>query len=327
MEVSFEGVKVLLIGDFVADRFVYTRPIRLSREAPVLVVGYEREVLSPGACGNTAMNLLSLGVELFPVTVLGDDEEGRELLKFFGGRCCVDGIVLDPSVRTVTKTRILSGDYHTSKQQILRIDRECQNLPSGSSVEKILETIERFSKECDVVVVSDYGYYTVRGKVLSKILSLSGSTKVVVDSRYSLRAFSGVYAATPNEAEAKALAGYGLEDVDSLTLFLKTKEILSTEVLLLTRGNKGMMVNVGDVVYTIPISGTDEVVDVTGAGDTVCAVFSSAVAKGLSPLDAALVANYAAGVVVLKKGTATATPSEIEEQMRNFPVRPERVYG
>ncbi len=323
--ISFEGVKVLLIGDFVLDSFVYTRPSRLSREAPVLVVRYEREFSSPGAAGNTSMNLLTLGVELFPITIIGNDSAGKKLLSFFRGRCETDGIILDDSIPTVTKTRILSGDYHTSKQQILRIDREGEVKPSGHSVKRAVSLIKEFAKECDVTVVSDYGYSTVRGEVFNEILKVSKEKKVIVDSRYALSYFKGVYAATPNEGEARSVVGVKDGNLDPLLLSRKVRDVLNVSILLLTRGNMGMVLTEEDASYIIPISGTDEVVDVTGAGDTVCAVFSASIGKGFSPLEAALFANYAAGVVVLKRGTATCTPLELEEQMKNFPVTPRRV--
>ncbi len=326
MEVDFQGVKALIIGDFVLDKFLYTTPIRLSREAPVVIVRYDEERFSPGACGNTAMNLLSIGVDLIPATIIGDDEEGEKILSFFEGRCPLDGIIKDKNIFTVVKTRILSGDYHTSKQQILRIDRESRGNPSPGSIEKLCDFIKARADEVDIIIVSDYGYSTLQKKVVDTIAELSGRKRIVVDSRYRLKWFKGVFAATPNEREAEEFVG--LREVEDFTeVGKKIKEELSLEILLLTRGNKGMLLFEGNSCYHIPISGTDEVVDVTGAGDTVCAVFSAAVAKGYSPLEAALLANYAAGVVVTKRGTTPVNLGEIKEQVKNYPVKPVKIHG
>ncbi len=327
IDTSFNA-KVLLIGDFVMDKFVYTTPLRVSREAPVLIVRKDIEKWRPGGGGNAAYNLITLNCFTIMAGILGGDQEGESIKRFFATltpRCNTRGLYIDPRTRTVEKTRILSGDYHTSKQQILRIDTEPIKKPSRSTIGELCYFIKEASKTVDIVVVSDYGYYTFTGAVRKTIREISKNVRVVVDSRYSLKKYKGCFAATPNEGEALEVLGLKKANFENPKILDRLKKKLSVEVLLLTRGNNGMILHQGDAIYKIPISGSSDVVDVSGAGDTVCAVFSAALASGRTPLEAALLANYAGGVAVMKKGPSPVRPDEIREQMEEHPVEPERI--
>lgn len=324
IDTSFKA-RVLLVGDFVVDKFIYTTPLRVSREAPVLIVRKDFEEWSPGGGGNTAHNLIVLKCDVLAAGILGNDREGEFIKRFFSSRCDTTGLYLDPRTGTVEKTRILSGDYHTSKQQILRIDTEPAERPRRKTIAELCSFIKEASGVVDTVVVSDYGYYTFTEAVRRVIREISKNIRVVVDSRYSLKKYKGCFAATPNEGEALGVLGLKKADFEATKVLDRLKKKLSVEVLLLTRGNKGMILHQGDAIYRIPISGPSEVVDVSGAGDTVCAVFSAALASGKSPLEAALLANYAGGVAVMKKGPSPVSSQEIKKQMERHPVEPERI--
>ena len=327
IDTSFRA-RVLLVGDFVVDKFVYTTPLRVSREAPVLIVRKDLERWSPGGGGNTAYNLITLNCFTIAAGILGKDQEGEFIKRFFASfpsRCDITGLYLDSRTNTVGKTRVLSGDYHTSKQQILRIDTEPAERPRRKTVSELCYFIKRASKAVDIVVVSDYGYYTFTEAVRKAIREISKDVRVVVDSRYSLKKYKGCFAATPNEGEALEVLGVKKADFENPKILDRLRKKLSVEVLLLTRGNKGMILHQGDAIYKIPISGPSEVIDVSGAGDTVCAVFSAALASGKNPLEAALLANYAGGVAVMKKGPSPVSPEEIKRQMKEHPVEPKRI--
>ncbi len=308
----FRGRKICVIGDIIADIYIYGMPYKLSREAPVVVIKYEEEKVYPGSAGNTINNLLALGAHVYPLGCVGKDEVGRRLINYFSQHQNIDmhGL-LQHEGKTVTKTRILAGDTHTTKQQVIRIDREDgrETPPYLKSVLK--ERLMAIGPEMDGFVFSDYEYGLIDGEIVEYGRMMAKEKAVIGDSRLNLRQFNGFTAITPNESEAYALAGLDpskdIEDVGK-----KIMSFMELQALLVTRGNKGMSLFLKDgQIHHIPISGGDEIADVTGAGDTVAAAVTLALASGADFLTASKIANHAGGIVVMKRGTAVATIDEL----------------
>ncbi len=316
---GFNGLKIGVLGDFVLDIFVYSLATRVSREAPVLIVKYEGEKLVLGGGANTLNNVRSLGVTVVPFGFVGDDEEGKRLINEMASLgICTDYVIPVPGRRTVTKTRILAGSHHTVKQQVLRIDKEPDDGIDEKYYRQLVGMIEDSINELDALIVSDYGYGTVAGPVKDFILNLEDKL-VTVDSRYSVLDFKGVTAVTPNEPETAAALGVArVDDGNVEECGRRMLSILGTDAVLITRGKKGMALfeRTGDV-HHIDIYGTDEVADVTGAGDTVIATFTCALASGATFYEAARLANYAGGIVVMKMGTATVEQRELLEAVED----------
>lgn len=315
----FKKKKICVIGDIIADVYIFGKPYRLSREAPVVVVKYEGQKISPGSAGNTINNLLSLGAQVFPLGLIGNDSLGNKLFEYFLQHKTIDptGLVRYKG-NTTTKTRILAGDTHTSKQQVIRIDRESDTPVSQSAKKSLLKKLEELAPEMDAFIVSDYGHGTVDSNIVQYMRGLAKEKVVVGDSRYGLKNFKGFTMITPNESEAYALAAlsesYSIGDVGG-----KIIEFMDLTALLVTRGNQGMslFLKTGEAFH-IPISGTDDVTDVTGAGDTVCAALTLSLASGTDFYHASCIANYAAGVVVMKRGTSTVSPEELKKAMEHY---------
>lgn len=311
----YKEVKIAVIGDIVADIYVYGKPFKLSREAPVLVVRHDGEKVLPGSAGNTIHNLSRLGIRVFPLVVIGDDEPGRSLLSGLSVmNIDREGIIVVDGRSTITKTRIMAGDDHTSKQQVIRIDREVRESLPERVEDRILVCLDRIANRVDAFIVSDYGYDLVTPTLIEKLKAIAVNKKVVVvDSRYRLHLFSGFTAITPNESEAEAISEFSITNSqDAIRVGKMLVEELDLKAVLITRGNKGMVLveRSGDT-SEIPICGSDDITDVTGAGDTVTAVFTSSLAAGASFYEAARLSNYAGAVVVMKTGTATASSEEL----------------
>ena len=300
----FEGLKVGVAGDMMADHHLHGRPTRLSREAPVVVLRHEREFHLPGGAANCAANLLSLGARVSLFGALGKDAAGDELRAIFRRRGAdVRGLISDAAYATITKTRVLAGDAHRTKQQVIRIDREPPEMPV-SLARRISKSVS--ASPAGAWLVADYGYGAVSDAVLS---SLRRRAVVVGTSRYALGRMTGLTAVTANEAEA--LEATGLKDAWEAGKALM-RRLKPSQALLVTRGNLGMLVfEQGKPALEIPASGSSEAVDVTGAGDTVCAVLTLALAAGASPVQAALLANAAAGEAVMRPGAATLSPEDL----------------
>lgn len=306
--------QIAVFGDIVADLYIYGKPLRLSREAPVLVVRHESETLLPGSAGNTISNLSRLGVRVFPLGILGDDETGRSLLSQFSRMNVeMEGLFVVGNRRTITKTRILAGDDHTSKQQVIRIDREVQEPLPRETEDRLAAYLDQIRDRVDALIVADYGYDLVNPVLLEKLKAMAEQKTVIVDSRYRLHLFAGVTAITPNESEAETISQQRImTNGDAARVGQKLVEDLDLKAVLITRGNRGMVLveRPGDV-FEIPICGSDEITDVTGAGDTVAAVFTASLAAGASFNEASHLSNYGASVVVMKSGTATVSQEEL----------------
>ena len=312
----FEGRRLAVAGDYVLDRFVFGHPKRVSREAPVLILRFFKEENLPGGAGNTAANVRSLGGVPLPVGVVGEDEEGRVLLRILQERGIdTAGLLRAPGYATPTKTRILAGAPHSIKQQIVRYDRESALAPDASTAHALLTRLADCAAGADGAILSDYGYGAISPAAVSPLReALRPGAPILVDSRHRLLQYGGVDAVTPNEEEIEECVGFplgdSLEALERAAAALREK--IACPTLLVTRGSRGMALFAsGGPPQMIPVHGTDQVADVTGAGDTVLAAFSLALSVGASPLEAALLANFAGGVVVMKTGTATVTREEL----------------
>jgi rfaE bifunctional protein kinase chain/domain len=314
---SFAGKRIVVAGDYVLDRFIYGYPKRVSREAPVLILRYWKEESLPGGAGNTAANIRSLGGSPLPVGVIGDETGSalKEILRARGVE--TGGLVEVRDYRTPTKTRILGGGPSSIKQQIVRFDREQTLEADNRTGASLLRQLRRSADGAHAAVISDYGYGSVSPASIGPLREeLSAGAPILVDSRHRLPEYSGVDAATPNEEELEEALGERLGDsgakLEAAGAALRTR--MSCRTLLVTRGSRGMaLFSDSAPPVLMPVHGTDQVADVTGAGDTVLATFALALSAGASPLEAALLANFAGGVVVMKMGTATATPNELRE--------------
>ncbi len=313
----YKGKKICVIGDIIADVYVFGKPYRLSREAPVVVVKYEEAKIYPGSAGNTINNLLVLGAHVYPLSFIGNDRTGDKLMDYFSHYKNMDtGGIIRYDGSTVIKTRILAGDTHTSKQQVIRIDRDDRRQYKQSEKAKLRENLNRISDSMDAFIISDYGHGTVDKNIVEYIKTIAKDKIVVGDSRYNLKAFNGITLITPNESEAYQLSGFG-EDKPIEEVGRNILDSMALGALLITRGNRGMTLFLkGGATRNIPISGKDDVTDVTGAGDTVCAVSALSLASGADFYTASRIANYAAGVVVMKRGTATVSPEELKQAIK-----------
>ena len=315
---SFARQEILLLGDFVADEFVFGEISRVSREAPVLILRHRETECVPGGGANAANNLTDLGARVFPVSALGEDAAGDALAAYFKNkRVDTSGLVRARDCRTPTKARFLAGWTHTARQQVLRVDYE----PSGPPADRVVEVLEKKIRErldkSSAMLVSDYGYGSATPAALQAIPAKKrAALPITLDSRYRLHEYAGLglAAATPNEAELEAAhheeIGGRMAKLESLAR--RTMKRLGLRSLVVTRGRDGMTVfERGQSPRSLAVFGSDQAVDVTGAGDTVIAVFTLAIAAGASAMEAAQLANYAGGIVVMKRGTATVTREEL----------------
>jgi rfaE bifunctional protein kinase chain/domain len=315
---ALDGRTVAVIGDVVADEFVYGRVARVSREAPVLILEYDSTEIVPGAGGNAANNVAVLGGRAALVSVIGRDDAGRRLVAALHPRVTSAGVTRAAAPGTVIKTRILAGGIHSAKQQVVRIDRGV-----GRSIDA--RTRDRFERAAlaslpaaDAVLMSDYGSGLVTpalaGRVMTALRRAGHPIPVLIDSRYRLLEYRGLTACTPNESEVEQALGIRIND-NARVLEHAGRAILkrtAMKAVLITRGGRGMSLFVpGAATIHIPIHGSDEIADVTGAGDTVMATMTLALAAGASFEAAARLANYAGGIVVMKRGTATVSRTEL----------------
>src|SRR6266852_4191218 len=272
---SFPKLTVTVLADLVADEFLFGEISGVSREAHVLMLKHRDRKEVPGGGANAIDNLADLGVNVLPVGVVGDDEPGRLLLRAFRHkRIPVSGVLKDKSYSTVTKTRILAGFAHTAGQQVVRLDREPTEGPDSHLRRELVLATREYARASDALLVSDYGYGAATPSLLNVIREKRGLDKVLVtlDSRHRMLEFSGVTAATPNESEVEEVLSIRIGN-DWERLLAAGDQIageMNLESLLITRGKDGMVVFPRrHKPVDIPIHGSDEVADVTGAGDTV----------------------------------------------------------
>lgn len=309
--------KIMIIGDMVADVYLEGKIARISREAPVLILEHSHENVVPGGAANAVHNAAALGGQVYAVGVVGQDNAGEQLSHSLRNKKVItDGLFIDTSRPTITKTRIMAGGQATVRQQIVRIDRESKD-PLGTTIEqRILRYIEETIQTMSAVIISDYGSMTISPAIREQVIIACNRAGIpsIVDSRYNIMAYEGIRLVKQNESEAaaaiglKALNGSQLQQAAELMLAQ-----LKAEVILITQGPDGMTLFNRNGTHThIPVTNMSEVYDVTGAGDTVVATMMLALAAGADYVEAACLANFAAGVVVRKPGTATTTSQELK---------------
>ena len=317
------GQPVVMLVDLVADRFITGTPKRISREAPVLILSWESDTLIPGGGANAVANVAALGGRPLVLGAVGDDDSGRGLLEDLARRGVeTESILIRPAYRTPTKTRILGGARHAIKQQIVRFDVE-DTLEHDDAVRRhVLASLDRWRGRARAAVVSDYGYGAAVPELLPEMRArLGADCPILGDSRYRLGALRGLDGATPNLEEAEHLLERPLDAEDAALPShgdaLRAR--LEARFLLITLGSQGMLLLDGSHWARLPVHGTDQVADVTGAGDTVIGTFALSLAAGATPLEAACLANYAGGIVVRKMGTATLDQDELRSAIAHDP--------
>jgi rfaE bifunctional protein kinase chain/domain len=318
----FASTKVALIGDLVLDRFILGTPKRISREAPVIILHHEGQRDVPGGGANALANMAALGLQVIALGAIGDDEPGRALRRALSDRGVpTDSLVVVPGYRTPTKVRILGGGASSLKHQVARYDIEDVLPDDGGWYAELTKNLS-LAGDCGAIAISDYGYGCVQPATVDALRKAADeSTWICLDSRYRIADFVGIDGATPNLEELEVAVGrrlHGNSEVAEAAAELRTA--LRARFLLSTRGNQGMtIVGDGGSTHHIPVFGTDQVADVTGAGDTVLAVLTAALAAGASPLEGAELANIAAGLVVMKLGTATVSRNDLRAAIVGSP--------
>lgn len=316
---QFGGKKVAVWGDFILDEYIFGTTRRISREAPVLILSYRKSEYFLGGAGNSILNLKALGAEPLPIGLIGADDDGKKILKILKQKnISTECVIADRKCETPIKTRILAGEETARKQQILRIDREASVPESTESKQKIHTFLSSSLSKIDGLLISDYNNHTVTKDIFDRIISQYKKKKIPVtlDSRFRLLGFKGIDVSTPNEPEVEGALHIRIDD-DTQVLNKAGKELLErteSKAILITRGSKGMVLfEKGKPPQSIPIHGTTDIVDVTGAGDTVISVFTLALICGATFIQASQLANYAGSVVVMKKGTAALSVEELKE--------------
>ncbi len=320
---ALKGRRVAVAGDLIADEFIYGQIARVSREAPVLILNYDSTEIVPGGAGNAAANVAALGGAARAVGLAGRDDTGRRLLDTLKRRRVdVGGVARPGGYRTPTKTRILAGGIHSAKQQVVRIDRASSAAADDHARDAFTRRVLAAARGCDAVLVSDYGSGLVTPALVARARDVMRMPIVLVDSRYQLLRYRGMTACTPNESEVEQALGIRIGD-NTRTLERAGRELLRrtrAAAVLVTRGSRGMALFEPDTrTEHIPIFGSDQIADVTGAGDTVIATMTLALAAGATFVEAARLANFAGGLVVMKRGTATVSASELRQAIAGAP--------
>ena len=320
----FSKARIAAVGDLVADEFIYGETDRISREAPVLIVRYESAELKPGCGANAIQNLCALGARVQAIGLLGDDAIGRRLRSLLRDAGADDSAVFPVEGPTSTKTRVLAGGKNTRRQQMLRIDRDGPRPPGPALAQKLLKALAQAAAKCDAVLVSDYGLGLFTPPLVEAVRSLAAQGRTVcVDARYGLAKYRGVTMVKPNEVELEQAVGRPIGD-DPLALEEAGRELLKTlraQAMLVTRGRNGMaLLRPGEPTAMIPVHGSVEAVDVTGAGDTVMAACTAAVAAGGDAVQAMRIANVAGALKVLKSGTVPVYAEELRAELERAEV-------
>ncbi|QDU68923.1 bifunctional heptose 7-phosphate kinase/heptose 1-phosphate adenyltransferase [Engelhardtia mirabilis] len=333
---DLRGLRVGVLGDGIVDHYIEAAPARLSREAPVMVLRHRCEELRPGGAANVARNVVALGARCALFGVVGDDLYGRALQEQLGAiGVDIQGVVAAAGHTTPTKTRVLAGEAHRMPQQVLRIDREPDAAPPPEALTRLAGILERASAGLDALIVSDYGY----GGLGPATLDLAGrlaarGVPVVVDPRRRPDLVAGPTALTPNLDELAGFHGCTPEALaDPGRLARAGRDVLArsgARWLLATLGNRGMaLFGKAGEAWTVAAAGSDDVVDVSGAGDTAAATFALALAAGRDAPWAMALANAAAGLVVMERGTAVCDARALSAALVGAPqaidARPELI--
>jgi rfaE bifunctional protein kinase chain/domain len=320
---KFPKLKVMVAGDFVVDEAIYGDTDRISREAPVLILRYSHTVITPGGAGNAANNVADLGAQVYPLGVVGEDEQGVKLLHYFKTKKIdVSGLLTVKNRHTTVKCRIMAGASHTAKQQVIRMDKLDDKEVSRQVEAKLIARIAGLAPKMDALLISDYGLGVLTEGVRRSLISNFAGKIITVDSRYHLKDYRGVSLITPNVSEAGPAANIEIRDDESL---LRAGQILQKQNqsrVLITRGPHGMsLFGLKGEVTHLPVFGLDQPVDPTGAGDTVASTITLALAAGADFTMAASLATVAAGIVVTKRGTATTHPDELFKALKTLTLK------
>ncbi|HEY0003290.1 MAG TPA: PfkB family carbohydrate kinase [Pyrinomonadaceae bacterium] len=319
----FPERRVVVVGDLVADQFLYGEISRVSREAPVLILRHERTETTPGGAANCAANLSTLGAQVALIGVIGEDTAGEALLsRLREANVECRSVLAVPDHHTTTKVRILAGQVHSTRQQVIRVDYESEPLKDRGVRAQLRERLLEKVRTADAVIISDYNYGVVDEEMAAAVREAVArrSIPVLVDSRFHLQRFQGFTSATPNEDEVEQALGRQLTDTAALEAAgRELREQLGYRALLITRGNRGIVLfeEHAEPLH-IEAVGARDAVDVTGAGDTVIAAYTLAIASGASFADAAQLANHAGGLVVMKRGTATVNRQELLSSVQRW---------
>jgi len=315
----FPQRRILVVGDAIADQFVYGAISRVSREAPVFILRHEHTETVPGGAANCAVNLASLGAGVSLISTAGKDEAGQALVEKLNatGVDC-SGVVIAEKIQTTTKVRILAGQLNSTRQQVIRIDYEGEPLDDSELRGRLHERVCQQAQSSDAIIISDYNYGVADAEMarFARDAAMARRVPVLADSRFRLSSLPGCTSATPNQDEVEHLLGKQLASIELESAGEQLREQLGYRALLVTRGSQGMMLlEDGVAPLHIDAVGAREPVDGTGAGDTVIAAYTLALASDASFPDAARLANYAGGLVVMKRGTASVTGEELERSV------------
>ena len=314
---EFSGISVAVLGDFMLDEFVMGEISRVSREAPVLILKYVNSQFCPGGAANTVANLASLGASVYPVGLLGEDEWAEQLMSLWPEQVSRQGIVQDRQVQTTKKARILAGAFHSTRQQVVRMDYEHDLELSAEQEDSIISRLKEILTSVKALIISDYSLGNLNERIRREAIELAhqASVPVVVDSRDNSSCYRGAFAITPNISEVESALGVHIgSDLEKVRKYCTPLlEKWEVDNLLVTMGKLGLAL-LGNGSFThIPAWGEKAAVDVSGAGDTVVSTFTCALAAGAEIREAARLANKAGGIVVMKKGTAVVSSEELKE--------------
>ena len=319
---KLEAPKVLIVGDLALDEMIYGDAERISREAPVLILQHTKTKLILGGASNAAHNVATLNNGKAGVIGVAGNDHYSDLLydTFENANIDCSRIVRDKNRKTIVKTRI-SGSITTSiTQQIVRVDRQTKGDICSETEDKVIRNIERVLPDYDAVILSNYHIGTLTDRVINYTIELANKLGkvVVVDAQRDLSSYKNITSMTPNLPDTEKSVGFQIKDEDDLK---KAGSILladtGAKAILITCGADRMFVAEPRETYTkIPVFNKSEVFDVTGAGDTVTAVYSLALAAGINPVYAAVIGNIAASIVVRQFGCATTTIDELLEAVK-----------
>jgi rfaE bifunctional protein kinase chain/domain len=308
---NFSHKTILIVGDLVADQFLHGTIARVSREAPVFILRHDETETLAGGAANAAANVGALGGNAVLVGVVGKDVNGTALLeKLAASNVNCEFIAASPNFATTTKVRVLAGQHYAARQQVIRIDYENNAALDAEILETLQNNLIKAAEKADAIVISDYNYGVANTVIaeLARKIAAEKQIPLLVDSRFRLKEFKGATTATPNQEEVEQILGKDFTAENCAELC----RALGYEALLVTRGNKGMiLVERGKAPFYLEAVGSKEPVDVTGAGDTVIAAYALGLASGLDFAESANLANMAGGIVVMKKGTACVSADEL----------------
>jgi rfaE bifunctional protein kinase chain/domain len=317
----FAKLRVVVLGDLMLDEYVFGETSRISREAPVLILKHERTLSLPGGGANPVSNIASLGAQALPVGVLGQDRAAETLHAIFKAKGVdLSGVIDEPGRTSPVKIRVMAGGHNTARQQVIRLDHEAEGPIRKQSEAAVLKALDARLRGAHALIISDYGNGLMTPAVLKYVNGLAKRLpKLVtcVDSRWQLALYRGVTVITPNETEAAPAAGfedYREEDLDAIGRALQART--KAKMVLVTRGSRGMSLFRHSRREDIGVYGSDDIVDVNGAGDSVASCMTLALAAGADPTLAMRLANAAGGVAVMQRGPASVTRDEILDLLK-----------